>query len=63
MSMIIPPKTFAAMREANASWTKLLSLGSQSNLWTSAQRAQLSEIATVIKSHHNALNALIEANR
>ena len=63
MSMTIPPKTFAAMRDASASWVKLLSLGNQKNVWTSAQKAHLSEIARVIKFHHNALNALIEANQ
>ena len=63
MSMIIPPKTFAAMRYASASWAKLLSLGNQQNVWTSAQKAHLSEIGSVIKFHHNALNGLIEANQ
>ena len=63
MTMTIPVKTFAAMRDANASWGKLMSLGSQQNVWTSAQRQQLSEISAIIKAHHNALNALIEANQ
>ena len=63
MSMTIPSKTYAAMRDANASWAKLLSLGSQQNVWTSAQKQQLSEITSAIKFHHNALNALIEANQ
>lgn len=62
MSLTIPPKTFAAMRDAHASWAKLLSLGSQQNVWTSAQKAQLSEISSTIKHLHNALDALIDAN-
>lgn len=63
MSLTIPPKAFTEMRAATASWAKLLSLGGQQNVWTTAQKAQLAEISSVIKHQHNVLNALIEANQ
>jgi hypothetical protein len=59
----LPSYVYQYLRDAEASWNKLLKLGPENKAkWTRDQMDQLSAFAEIMKHHHNILKALIDSN-